>query len=106
MKRRDLRLFLWDIDDACNVIDELTAGRTLQDYGQNVAARFAIERAFEIIGEAMRNLLEQRPELADRFTNPAYIISFRNRIATSTGESSAGSYGPPSTMTSPSSAAK
>lgn len=81
MKRRDVRLFLWDIDDACNVIEDLTAGKSLQDYSQNVASRFAIERAFEIIGEAMRNVMEQRPEFAARFTNPAYVISFRNRIA-------------------------
>ena len=81
MKQRDVRLFLWDIDEACNVIEGLTAGKTLEDYGRDIGARFGIERAFEIIGEAMRNILEQQPALASRITNPAHIISFRNRIA-------------------------
>ena len=81
MKQRDARTFLWDVDDACGVIEKLVAGKTIEDYGRDTPSRFAIERAFEIIGEAVRNALDQKPDLADRITNAAEIISFRNRIA-------------------------
>jgi uncharacterized protein with HEPN domain len=41
----------------------------------------AIERGFEIIGEALRNALDQQPQLATRFSDPSGVISFRNRVA-------------------------
>lgn len=81
MKQRDVRTFLWDVEDACGVIENLVADKTIDDYGRDTPSRFAIERAFEIIGEAIRNVLDQKPELENRITDATMIISFRNRIA-------------------------
>lgn len=81
MKRRDVRAFLWDIEKTCRIFDELLAGKTFGHYVAEAGLRMAIERGFEMIGEALRNVLEQQPALADRFTNPARVISFRNRVA-------------------------
>lgn len=81
MKRRDVRTFLWDVEEACRVIDTLIAEKTIDDYARDIPSRFGIERAFEVIGEAIRNVLDQQPEIAARITNTSGIISFRNRIA-------------------------
>ena len=81
MKQRDVRTFLWDIEKICRVFDELLAGKTFGDYLADAGFRMAIERGFEIIGEALRNVLEQQPQLAQRFTSPGAVGSFRNRIA-------------------------
>ena len=81
MKRRDFRAFLWDIEKTCRDLDDIVAGRTLHDYETTPAVRMAVERGFEILAEALRNVLEQRPDLASRFTDPSGVISFRNRVA-------------------------
>jgi uncharacterized protein with HEPN domain len=81
MKQRDVRAFLWDIEKTCRDLDAIVAGKTYQDYVTQAGIRMAVERGFEILGEAMRNVLEQRPEFAQRFTDPAAVISFRNRVA-------------------------
>jgi uncharacterized protein with HEPN domain len=40
----------------------------------------AVERQFEIIGEALKQLLEKYPSYKSEITNPSRIISFRNRL--------------------------
>jgi uncharacterized protein with HEPN domain len=81
MKRRDVRAFLWDIEKTCRDLDTIVAGKTFQDYLTNAGIRMAVERGFEILGEAMRNVVEQRPDFAQRFSDPSGVISFRNRVA-------------------------
>jgi uncharacterized protein with HEPN domain len=43
--------------------------------------RSAVERQFEIIGEALRRLINLNPEIASRISEHERIISFRNVIA-------------------------
>jgi uncharacterized protein with HEPN domain len=81
MKPRDVRSFLWDIGDACDAIEQIISAKTLDDYLSDLPTRFAIERAFEIIGEALRNVVELDPLLFDRITDAPKIVAFRNRIA-------------------------
>ena len=58
-----------------------TAGRTFQEYEQSFLLRSAVERQFEIVGEALRRLTAVDPALAGRISHHATIIAFRNIIA-------------------------
>ena len=40
----------------------------------------AVERQFEIIGEALHNALDIDPSLESRITTPRRVIAFRNRL--------------------------
>jgi uncharacterized protein with HEPN domain len=42
--------------------------------------RSAVERQFEIIGEALNQALRLDPTLADRISHSGRIIAFRNRL--------------------------
>lgn len=81
MKPRDVRAFLWDIEKTCRILDELVDGKTYRDYVTDVGLRMAIERGFEILGEALRNVLEQQPAFVERFTDTSGVIAFRNKVA-------------------------
>jgi uncharacterized protein with HEPN domain len=48
--------WLHDIVEACELIQSATQGRALADYEQDRLLRSAIERNFEIIGEALNRL--------------------------------------------------
>ncbi len=72
-RERDLKsdlAYLWDMLDTARTVAELVAGRTFADYESNKMLRLATERAIEIIGEAARNVSEERqarhPEVAWR----------------------------------------
>lgn len=80
MRPRDTRAYLHDISAACTRIAEFTAGRTIEDYRQNAMVRSAVERQFEIVGEALNLLRQSDPELAGRITDAPRIIAFRNRL--------------------------
>ena len=58
--RRDVLKLLVDIRDACEFIREFASGRTLEEYRTNVMLRSAVERQFEICGEAMNQLLKMQ----------------------------------------------
>lgn len=42
--------------------------------------RSAVERQFEIIGEALNQLLRREPGLSERISDASVIIAFRNRL--------------------------
>jgi len=69
---------LEDIRDAATFVRAVTATETLATYGTNRLLRQAVERNFEIIGEAMRRLDHHDPETARRVPNYARVIAFRN----------------------------
>ncbi len=52
----------------------------LADYENSALLRSAVERQFEIIGEALRLAIRDDPTLAQRVTNFSRIIAFRNRL--------------------------
>jgi uncharacterized protein with HEPN domain len=57
---------------------ELTRGKTLEDYRSDALLRSAVERQFEIIGEALSQLSKVDRETADLIPDRRGIISFRN----------------------------
>jgi uncharacterized protein with HEPN domain len=75
---RDARTYLYDIQQAAELIDQFTAGRTLAEYLADAMLRSAVERQFEIIGEALGKLAQQDKALAARISEHRRIIAFRN----------------------------
>jgi uncharacterized protein with HEPN domain len=69
---------LEDIGDASRFILESVRGRSLGDFRADRLLRQAIERNFEIIGEAIRRLSQIDPETAARIGDHRQIIAFRN----------------------------
>lgn len=53
--------YLWDMRQAVQAIQEYTDGKTLEDYLGNPMLRDAIERRFEVVGEALVRLRQSDP---------------------------------------------
>jgi len=77
---RSLQKYLWDIVQASDNILAFSDGKQLSDYQSDVMLRSAVERNFEVIGEALVQALRFFPLLAGRITNAEEIIAFRNRL--------------------------
>ena len=79
MSERVTPLLLDDIQSAINIILEFTKGMTLEMYESDIKTRFAVERNFEIIGEAAARISEDfkmsHPEIEWRI-----LKDFRNFI--------------------------
>ncbi len=78
--RRDPRAYLWDVRDAADAIRSFTLGRSLDDYLTDRMLRSAVERQFEIVGEALNQLRRINPGLASRIPELSRIIGFRNAL--------------------------
>lgn len=69
---------LEDIRDAAAFVRQLTARKSLDEYRCDRQLRQAVERNFEIIGEAIGRLAKIDPATSAGITQHAQIISFRN----------------------------
>jgi uncharacterized protein with HEPN domain len=78
--QRDIRGFLWDIQQAADAIERFVAGLDSLDYSVSEVVRSAVERKFEIIGEALGQIAKRDPELARRIPDYREIIAFRNLL--------------------------
>jgi len=70
--------WLEDIRDAADFINQMAQGRTLAAYSADRLLRQAVERNFEIIGEAIKRLAQHDPDTAARIAQYPQIIAFRN----------------------------
>lgn len=75
---RDPRALLWDARKAADAILRYTRGKSLDEYASDDYFRSAVERQFEIIGEALAQLLRIDAALASRVPDLRRIIAFRN----------------------------
>jgi uncharacterized protein with HEPN domain len=72
---------LWDIQDSAAFILEATDGKTFDDFIGTKMLRLAVERQFEIVGEASRRLRDYDPETAEALPGIHEAIGVRNIIA-------------------------
>ena len=79
--RRDARVLLTDIDQAGADIQLFTDGMDSTAYAADARTQAAVERKFEIIGEAVNRLHADHPELAGKIPDMRRIIDFRNYLA-------------------------
>ena len=69
---------LWDARKAAGLIAEFVKGRAWQDYESDPMLRSAVERQFQIIGEALNRLGRADPATAAHIPDLARIVAFRN----------------------------
>jgi uncharacterized protein with HEPN domain len=69
---------LEDIRDAAAFVRQATQDKSLDDYRNDRLLRQAVERNFEIIGEAVGRLAKADPPTASKIGDYQQIISFRN----------------------------
>ena len=79
--RHDPRVLLTDIDQAGADIEHFTQGMDMDAYAADAMVQSAVERKFEIIGEALNRLHQSDPDLAERIPGMREIIDFRNLLA-------------------------
>lgn len=73
-----VRACLFDIQHAALGIQSFVDGRTADDFKSDLLLRSAVERQFEIIGEAMNRLRAESPETCGKISEHQRIIGFRN----------------------------
>jgi len=73
-----IRAYLYDMQRATDLIAQFTDGQTFNDYAQNEMLRAAVEREFEIVGEAMAQLARLDDQAASQVSEHERIIAFRN----------------------------
>lgn len=76
--RPEVRKLLEDMRQAADELAGFTAGKTLADYLADAMLRRAVERCFEIVGEALAQLRKFDAPTAESITDWRAIISFRN----------------------------
>jgi uncharacterized protein with HEPN domain len=76
--RLEARKYFFDIQQAADRIARFCEGKSFDDYRGDELLRSAVERQFEIMGEALSQLARENPELAERIKDYRKIIAFRN----------------------------
>jgi len=76
----EIHKLLLDIHLALMEIQEFTEGLNLSSYQADSKSKAAVERKFEIIGEACSRIRNDFPEEFEKVRNGHQIIGFRNRL--------------------------
>lgn len=69
-----------DAIGACRAIQSFTAHVSFDDYSGNLMLRSAVERQFEILGEALNRASESYPASLSSLPDVPRIVGMRNRI--------------------------
>ena len=78
--RRDVRAYLWDMREAARAIRDFVGDMDAAAYASTPLVHSAVERKFEIIGEALNQLAKLDPALAARIPQQPQIVAFRNLL--------------------------
>lgn len=76
--RLEARKYLFDIQRAADRIARFCEGKRFEHYRVDELLRSAVERQFEIIGEALSRLAKDDPGVAEKIPDHRRIIAFRN----------------------------
>lgn len=76
--RLEAQKYLFDIQRAAVLLTEFVAGKAFADYAQNPMLRAAVEREFEVIGEALSRLAKLDKDLVGQISEHERVIAFRN----------------------------
>ncbi len=76
--RLEARKYLYDMQQAAALLSQFTAGKDFADYDRDPMLRAAVEREFEIIGEALGQLARLDEEIAAGISERRAIVAFRN----------------------------
>ena len=76
--RLEAKKYVFDIQRAATLIAEFTSGLSLEEYQRQPMVRAAVEREFEIIGEALTQLMKVDPAVAVSISDRRRIVAFRN----------------------------
>ena len=76
--RLETRKYLYDMQHAAALLREFTSNKTFADYERDAMLRAAVEREFEVIGEAMKQLARVDEGVAASIQGYQRIIAFRN----------------------------
>lgn len=77
----NIKACLHDSVSACQLILRFTKDITLEKYQEDLMVKSAVERQFEILGEALNRIKKLEPEILNEFPDWQKIIAFRNIIA-------------------------
>ena len=77
---RDPRILLEDIEQASARIERYTQGMDLWACLDDERTQDAVERNFEIVGEALNRLHHTSPELSEKIPRLRKIVNFRNHL--------------------------
>lgn len=72
-----IRALLWDIDSAADAVLRFTKDLTPEAYEGSELVTAAVERKFEIIGEALAKMLKIAPDMAEQIPDVRQIVAFR-----------------------------
>jgi len=72
---------LFDIREAISDIESFISDKDYDDYEQSSLLQAAVERKFEVIGEALNRIKILDSEFIENITDYRRIIGFRNVIA-------------------------
>lgn len=76
--KTEAQKYLYDIRRAIELLEHFTAGKAFADFKRNAMLRAAVERQFEVIGEATAQLAKVDQGLVARIGDYRRIIAFRN----------------------------
>jgi len=76
----EIKTWLFDIDSAITEIDGFfeEGKKIFENYQQDLKTKRAVERNLEIIGEAVKRILDRNSDI--QLTNARKIVDARNRI--------------------------
>jgi uncharacterized protein with HEPN domain len=78
--QRDPRAFLWNVREAALAIQTFTADMDMIAFENSALVQAAVERKFEVIGEALNQLSKLDTAMAAQLPDLPQIVAFRNQL--------------------------